>query len=250
VIDNAHAQEGFQIRVEWGHEGVERLSASCAVLVVVDVLSFSTAVDIVVGRGAEVVPLRWSDGRATAEAKAAGAVLANGRSDPGWSLSPASLTTIPPATLLALSSPNGATLCADAASSGVVVMTGCLRNAAAIADLAAKLADDNPIGIIPAGERWGVNRGPLRAAVEDWLGAGAVASALLDLRYGSASPEARLAALTYRSAVAEGLARLVRDCASGRELAAIGFRDDVELAVQLDVSSAVPMLIGGTLRAQ
>ncbi|WP_370947717.1 hypothetical protein AB5J62_09210 [Amycolatopsis sp. cg5] len=44
-------QDGFDVRLEWGREGVETLGAACAVLVIVDVLSFSTTVDLIVSRG-------------------------------------------------------------------------------------------------------------------------------------------------------------------------------------------------------
>ncbi|MFE2996774.1 hypothetical protein ACFXG4_17365 [Nocardia sp. NPDC059246] len=37
---------------------------------------------------------------------------------------------------------------------------------------------------------------------------------------------------------------LIGDCASGRELAAIGFGDDVAIAVEIDSSAVVPMRIG------
>ncbi|MEU6586272.1 hypothetical protein [Nocardia sp. NPDC046763] len=39
---------------------------------------------------------------------------------------------------------------------------------------------------------------------------------------------------------------LIGDCASGRELAAIGFGDDVAVAVEIDSSAAVPVLSGGS----
>jgi 2-phosphosulfolactate phosphatase len=85
----------------------------------------------------------------------------------------------------------------------------------------------------------------LRPAVEDLLGAGAVMASLLG--YGSASVEAALAAEMYaRSSVADALA----GCVSGRELIAAGHSGDVELASEVDVSTAVPLLQDGVLRRQ
>jgi 2-phosphosulfolactate phosphatase len=107
-------QAGFDARFEWGIEGVRRLGPRSDVLVIVDVLSFSTAVDIAVGRGARVLPFSWRDERATGYARDAGALLAGGKRQPTvdepYTLSPSSLTTIPSGTLLVLPSPNGSTL--------------------------------------------------------------------------------------------------------------------------------------------
>jgi 2-phosphosulfolactate phosphatase len=242
-------QAGNGVRLEWGAEGVAALGSVCAVLVVVDVLSFSTTVDLVVGRGSAVLPLRWRDARAAEAANAAGAVLAGERE---WTLRPSSVVTMPPSTLFGLPSPNGATLCAAAAETGAHVFAGCLRNAATVAKAAHDLADGNAIGVIPAGERWGVNMlstapeapGPLRPCVEDQLGAGAIVAALLTLAR-SASAEARLAASAY---AATDVGPTLTESAWGRELIAAGHAGDVELASRVNVSTAAPRLVEGVLR--
>ena len=86
-----------QAFTEWGLRGVETLRDRVAALVIVDVLSFSTAVDVAVARGASVIPSPLSD-RAEAQvaAAAAGAVLAEPRNSLGlgFSLSPVSLVGI------------------------------------------------------------------------------------------------------------------------------------------------------------
>ncbi|MCR6483459.1 2-phosphosulfolactate phosphatase [Amycolatopsis sp. OK19-0408] len=235
------AQSGYDVRLDWGGEGVAALGRECAVLVVVDVLSFSTTTDLVVGRGGRVLPVRWRDERGVALARAAGAVVA-GESE--FTLRPSSVTEIPPGTLLALPSPNGATLCDAAAATGAHVLAGCLRNASAIAAKALELG--GPVGLVAAGERWGVNIfgeggefGPLRPCVEDQMGAGAIAAALAG--HGrSLSPEAALAA---RSVDVTALA----GCVSGRELTGSGHEGDVTLAARLDVSDAAPMMREGVL---
>ena len=126
------------------------------------------------------------------------------------------------------------------------MLAACLRNASAVAKGASELG--GTIGVIPGGERWGLNMagvgesfGPLRPCVEDYLGAGAVLAALS----GSASPEARLAVTAFQNT---DVAAAVRACGSGQELIAHGHAADVELAVQLGVSDAVPVLIDGVLR--
>lgn len=216
-------------------------------LVVVDVLSFSTTTDLVTARRGRVLPVRWRDERGVAAARAAGAVVAG---DGPWTLRPASVTEIPSGTLLALPSPNGATLTAAAAATGAHVLVGCLRNASAVAAKALDLAAGRPVGIIPAGERWGIDMlggrkefGPLRPCVEDQLGAGAVVAALARAAR-TLSAEAALAAAAYAGTdVPEAL----RTCSSGRELAAAGHPDDVALAAQIDVSAGAPTLRGELL---
>ena len=82
-------------------------------LVIVDVLSFSTATDIAVARGASVYPFAFDDERgAQAAALRLSAVLARPRrvEANGFSLSPASLTGIASGTKLMLASPNGSRL--------------------------------------------------------------------------------------------------------------------------------------------
>jgi 2-phosphosulfolactate phosphatase len=50
----AHSQEGFDRRFEWGPAGMRQIPRSWTLLVVVDVLSFTTSVDIAVSRGVMV----------------------------------------------------------------------------------------------------------------------------------------------------------------------------------------------------
>ncbi|MBA8927758.1 2-phosphosulfolactate phosphatase [Kutzneria viridogrisea] len=244
MLDDVFAQDDYRLRLEWAAEGIDALAPRCAVLVVVDVLSFTTSVDVALGRGGRVLPVPSRDEQALAAAKQRGAVLAGERS---WTLRPASLLDLPAGTLLALPSPNGARLCARAQSTGATVLAACLRNAAAVAGFAHHAAAGAPIGLVPAGERWGVTAGPLRPGVEDLLGAGAVAAALLELDPAGASPEVRLAARTFLSARAD-LPDLLAACSSGRELAAAGHGADVDLASMLGCSAAVPVLREGVFQ--
>ncbi|QRP48211.1 2-phosphosulfolactate phosphatase [Amycolatopsis sp. FDAARGOS 1241] len=243
-------QPGRDVRLEWGGEGVAALGRACAVLVVVDVLSFSTTTDLVTARGGRVLPVRWRDERGIAEARAAGATIAG---EGEWTLRPSSVREIPTGTVLALPSPNGATLCAAAAATGAHVLAGCLRNASAVAAKALELADGRPIGLIPGGERWGIDllgdgreSGPLRPCVEDQLGAGAIAAALA----GQGRTLSAEAALAAAACTAADVAEALRTCSSGRELAAAGHPDDVALAAEENVSTAAPVLRAGLLEAR
>jgi 2-phosphosulfolactate phosphatase len=232
-----------EVLSEWGMAGIETLRGRSAVLVIVDVLSFSTAVDVAVSRGAEIYPFPNGDIEAAeAAAEQAGAVLARPRPTSGgqFSLSPASLVAVPAGLKLMLPSPNGSRL--SLAAGDVPVLAGCLRNAAAVARLARKLAGDGAIGVIPAGELW--TDGSLRPAIEDLLGAGAIIHSL-DL---PCSPEAHVATNAFRASES-GIARLVGASISGRELSDAGFERDVEIAMQLNVSACTPILRDGAYRA-
>ncbi|NHD18426.1 MULTISPECIES: 2-phosphosulfolactate phosphatase [unclassified Actinopolyspora] len=238
--DSAVVQSGHTVRFDWGLEGLRTLGADCAVLVVVDVLSFATSVDVATGSGAHVLPLPCHDERARDAAEAAGAVLAGSRGAGDHSSSPSTLEQIPEGTLVALASPNGAALCSEASELGAVVFTGCLRNAGTVAAAAGAAARNGPIGVVAAGERR--QNGTIRFAVEDLLGAGAIISALSN-GLGSCSVEADTAARSYRSTT--DLHRAVRYCDSGRELVALGYGADVELAARTDASTTAPRLRAG-----
>lgn len=247
-----YQQDGYDVRLEWGADGVRQLAGVCAVIVVVDVLVFTTSVDIAVGRGARVMPM--SSGGEDAAAAAAGAVFAptglrrDGaelRADPAatWTLRPSSLVEVPAGTLIAMPSRNGSRLSAAAADTGSTVLAGCLRNATAVAAAAATIAGDRPIAVVPAGERW-LPADTLRPALEELLGAGAITAALAGrLR----SPEAEVAAMAFTSARPR-LAELLTGCVGGRELAHAGVGSDVALAAELDVSDTVPILVDGVYR--
>lgn len=66
------------------------------------------------------------------------------------------------------------------------------------------------------------------------------------LGYGSASVEAAMAAEMYAWASVEDV---LAGCVSGRELIAAGHAGDVALAAEVNVSTAVPRLTNGLLRA-
>ncbi len=238
-----YEQAGFGARFEWGVDGVRQLAPASDVVVIVDVLSFSTSVDVAVARGAMVFPYRWRDESAERFAHARHALLAISRGETTaerpYSLSPPSLATLPPDARLVLPSPNGSTLATLAADSGARVIVGCLRNASAVAAAARSLGD--VVTVIAAGERWDGDDAPLRPAVEDLIGAGAILAAL---RPTTPSPEAIAAIAAFAAVAADPLA-FIAACSSGRELTEAGYADDVIMAAQRDVSATVPLLRDG-----
>jgi 2-phosphosulfolactate phosphatase len=231
-------QSGYDIRCEWGERGVSHLAPISDVVIVVDVMSFSTCVDVAVSRGAIVYPYRWKDASAHEFARFIGAELAGSRGKSRYSLSPASLADIPENARLVLPSPNGATLTLAAGSTPV--LTGCLRNCRAVAQAA--IGYRRRIAVIPAGERWKEDD-TLRPAFEDWVGAGAIIHHL----EGTLSPESGSALAAYMGALPD-MAALLRACSSGKELIGRGFAHDFDLICEINVSDAVPVLRDGAFR--
>jgi 2-phosphosulfolactate phosphatase len=227
-------QQEFDIRFEWGEQGVITLAPISDVVIIVDVLSFSTSVDIAVNQGATVFPYRGAPEALDDYAASVGAVVAaRQRNTSTYSLSPESLLTIQAGTRLVLPSANGSTL--TMAARPKPVLAGCLRNAKAVA--AAAVQYGNKIAVIAAGERWRPE-GSLRPALEDLLGAGAIISQLP----GHLSPEALSASVVF-SGIETELTDHLRLCSSGKELIEAGFEQDVILAAQLNISEVAPILI-------
>ncbi|MEV0732840.1 MULTISPECIES: 2-phosphosulfolactate phosphatase [Polymorphospora] len=244
------AQPGSGARFDWGLAGAAELGRVCAALVVVDVLSFTTSVEVAVSRGMRVHPFPWND-QAAEYATRIGAVVAVGRDSVDdvnpWSLSPAALRRAPAVPDLVLPSPNGSAICAAAATTGVPVVAGCLRNAPAVGRWLTEHgygSTDAPVGVIAAGERWPDLT--LRPGVEDQLGAAAVLDALATVP-GGLSVEAAVALAALASV--PDVPAAVRGSVSGRELRSRGYGADVEIAVETGVSSVVPVLRNGVFTA-
>ena len=230
---SVYDQSEDRVRFDWGQKGVEELAPISDIVVIVDVLSFSTCVDVAVSRGAVVFPFGWKDKSAEEYARAINALLARGRGQGGLSLSPLSLANLPDESRVVLPSPNGSTLTL-VASSHSITLAGCLRNRGAIADHVN--AHGGTVTVIGCGERWPADSS-LRPALEDQIGAGAIIRKL----HGSKSPEARSAEAVFSSAE-DTLLETLNTCGSGRELIEKGYAEDVACSGQLDASQSVPLL--------
>ncbi|AKG21428.1 2-phosphosulfolactate phosphatase [Calothrix sp. 336/3] len=225
-------QSQFEIRCEWGQKGVEKLAKISDVIIIVDILSFSTCVEIANSRNAIIFPCDRSQEFASEFAHSVNAELAKKRGDRGYSLSPTSLMKISKHTRLVLPSPNGSSL--SLGTGKTPTLAGCLRNCRTVALAAMKYG--NRVAVIPAGEKW--EDGSLRPGFEDSIGAGAIINHL----QGSLSPDARAALAAFRDAQPH-LQEVIKQCGSGIELIEKGFEQDVDLAAELDVSDCVPTLI-------
>ena len=225
------AKNQYNVGCEWGLEGLKLLAPISDVVIIVDVLSFSTSVDIACSNGAKVYPCKWKDEKALEYALSKDAILAKPRSKTELSLSPYSLENILSGTNIVLPSPNGSSL--SLATGDVLTICGCLRNYRSVAEYANRHGER--ISVIPVGEKW--PDGSIRFALEDIFGAGAILSRLK----GNLSPEAELAVNIYHSLHNKETDTLL-NCISGIELVEKGYEVDVYLAADINVSECVPVL--------
>ncbi|MFT4215001.1 MAG: 2-phosphosulfolactate phosphatase, partial [Microbacterium sp.] len=132
------------------------------------------------------------------------------------------------------------------AATGATVLLGCLRNATAVAR--AVLAEQHrwaartSIAVIACGGVDGDPDLPLRFAVEDLLGAGAVIDALSTVGLDHTSPEAAAAGEAFRGLRA-AMRHLLTASGSGRALLN---RDEVLSAAAVDAAASVPVLHAGS----
>ena len=227
-----NTQSGYQIKFEYGLEGIKTLFDFTDIFIIVDILSFSTCVEIATSNDAKVYPFQWANEKAQEYSKEIDAILASKRnSADSFSLSQSSLLKIPKGFKIVLPSPNGSTLSLE--TNNKLTIAGCLRNAKAVAEYANKYGKN--ITVIASGEKWENNN--TRFAVEDLIGAGAIISELK----GSLSPEGEIAKIVFENKK-ENLLQTLKNCSSGQELILKGFESDIDLSAQLNISSCVPVL--------
>jgi 2-phosphosulfolactate phosphatase len=222
------------------------------VLVVIDVLSFSTAAVTAVQRGGIVYPCAWSDDPAALAARI-GAEAAVSRPDVPergrFSLSPPTFNTIEPGTNVVLASPNGAT-CSRYGRAVPHLLVGALVNAWAVSSAVADLLTDDRLNVtvLACGERWREPNedGELRLGLVVFVGACAILCALPATL--ARSPEALVCQGAFL-AVRDDLAAILTRSGSGRELRQAGYPQDVEHAARLDVYDAVPVMRDDMLTA-
>jgi 2-phosphosulfolactate phosphatase len=247
----AFGQSDADVRFEWGPVGAALLAGGAPCVVVIDVLSFTTAVTVVTSRGMAVYPQRWDDPDARAFAAEHDAQLVVRRRDLSaerpWSLSPAVLRTAPVTPRLVMPSPNGSTIATAVVTTTETVVAASLRNAAAVGRWLVTHGygtSAHPAVIIASGEKW--RDGSLRPALEDALGAGAV---LHHLRSAGCrlSVEADAVATMYHAT--GDIEAALRSCGSARQLVNAGYGADVDVAAQLDCEETVPVVHDGAFTA-
>lgn len=243
------AHKSLCCHLDWGPEGVTEAVARGDIVVVVDVLRFSSTATAAVAAGMKLLPV---DAVPEARLKAEELDLPLVRSSRG-SPDPEQPTDSPlwyaehgrPGAAAVYPSPNGARLTALAAGHPHVY-AGAFLNSTAVARVAAREAKKDALNmtVIAAGER-STDFDPAAAsrrlfAIEDYLAAGAIvaASGL------SLSPDARVAATAWHGS-RDDLLEILRSCLSGRWLIDSDRSEEVDYCAQVDAVTAVPMLRDG-----
>jgi 2-phosphosulfolactate phosphatase len=242
-------QSPYEYRLEWGLRGAREAAERGDITIIVDVLSFSSAVITALHYGAVLFPCAPPIDRARQYAVELGAELVRSRAEAarlgGRSLSPACFGLSDRGKRIVICSLNGAA-CTSLAARSSAVLVGGLLNASAAADAAHRLLlrqAGAAVTVIACGEHWAAPRDDehgLRPSLEDYLGAGAILSRLP----GSKSPEAEVCAAAYEQSRAR-LGELLWDCGSGRELRLAGYPGDVRHCSREDLYRTVPMLKDG-----
>lgn len=243
-------QRPARVRTDWGLSGALALTATGArssLVIVIDILSFSTSVTVACEQGSAVYPFPYHDPAGAARlARTMRAALAGPRWEEGYSLSPASLMDLD-AERLVLPAPNASNVCHTVASRGALIIVGSLRNATAVAGLAAahlSANESHDVVLVPVGERWPDET--LRPALEDYLAAGAIAARLSEMMPEDVtrlSPETAAAVTLWHGT--SDPADSLGGTASGRELIDTGFVDDVTIASSIDTTDVIPVLVDG-----
>ncbi|MEW6737755.1 MAG: 2-phosphosulfolactate phosphatase [Acidobacteriota bacterium] len=237
------SQNPYRCKLDWGWYGSRKAAERGDIIVIVDTLSFSTAVITAVHNGAIIYPCPLTDDpikfalQVDAEAAVARKdVPSKGR----FSLSPLTYLNLAPNIRIVLQSPNGA-MCACSGKDVPYLFIGTLINAKAVAGAVSKILNgsDLAVTIIACGERWTHSNedAGMRVAIEDYLAAGAILSYLVEEK----SPEALIcegAFLQFQSRVSE----MLWDCSSGQELREKGFAEDVRYSAQIDLYNSVPIM--------
>ncbi|MGM7668983.1 2-phosphosulfolactate phosphatase [Microbacterium sp. A93] len=212
-------QSSYQVRFEWGVAGLTRL-APADVVVVVDVLRFSSTVTDAVASGRSVL---LTDAA-------------------GWSRNGA-------ATAAAAAETGATVLLGSLRNASAVART--------VLELQNRRQQRTSVAVIAAGEL--TDAGELRFAVEDQLGAGTIIAALSDLGADHTSPEAAAACESARG-LRRAMRHLLTASGSGKELAdgvAVTARieaaglvpTETAAAAEVDATDAVPVLADGVFVA-
>lgn len=243
---NVYDQSPYDIKMEWGIKGAVEAAKRKEIIIVVDVLSFSSTVTTAVDKGAVIYPFPpGQHEKAKAYASGIGAELVVGRAEAiktgKPSLSPLSFSENSKGKSFVLCSLNGAA-CVDVSKEVPSLFAGSLINAKAVAEAAQVMKNKLkvPITVIACGERWANSaqeENELRPGIEDYLGAGAIISFLK----GSFSPEAFVCKQAFEASK-HTLPSLIKNCGSGRELIERDFEEDVRICMQYNTSTTVPML--------
>jgi len=232
------SQQPYRCRLEWGRDGTRRAAERGDVLVIVDVLSFSTTVATAVSCGGVIYPCAKNEDAFAFAQRIVGEVAVHRRDVP--QKGQFTYKNMVPGTKVVLASPNGAT-CSRYARQVPYLFVGALVNAQAVASAVSQVLEKYALDVtvIACGERWRTpsEDGELRVAIEDYLGAGAILSYLQPEK----SPEARVCEGAFLH-VQDELESVLWECETGHQLRERGFGADVQHAAQLNVYDSIPVM--------
>ncbi|GHO45512.1 2-phosphosulfolactate phosphatase [Ktedonospora formicarum] len=247
------SQEAYRCRLEWGRRGVAEAAARGDIVVIVDVLSFSSATITAIAHGGSILPCPLEADVEALARRVDGVVAVRRREVPArgrFSLSPMTFFALEAGTRVVLASPNGAT-CSHYGQVVSHLLVGALLNASAVSHVVTSLLEEDErcsVSVIACGERWldPSEDGALRFAIEDYLGAGAILTSLAEHSNLTLSPEAQVCAGAFLQARPR-LGELLTNSYSGQELTQTGFGEDVSHACKLDLYTSVPIMRAGLL---
>jgi len=242
--------------LDWTVDGLRCALREDRIVVIADILRFSSAVTTAVANGFTIYPVADQKEIGPLSRRIRG--LAAGRSgEARFSLSP--FGYLDAADLrnkkVVLWSPNGAA-CASLVKKRDRAYIGCLLNARALGGHLTAIARKSRRGVtlIAAGEQQAVVTGErilydIKSsrrvfAVEDYLGCGAILSCLRLPK----TPEAEVCETAFRAS-RRRLRKLMMDSFSGLFLQGRGLTRDVAWAAQLDKYGVVPVIRGNRIEA-
>jgi 2-phosphosulfolactate phosphatase len=236
--------------MDWGRSGAQRAADRDDILVIVDVLSFSTAVATALHYGGLIYPCTHADDPAEIAGRIGGEVAvfraevpAKGR----FSLSPLTYLNIESGKKVVVASPNGAT-CSILANKAPYVFTAGLVNSGAVGERVTEIirGSELSVTVIACGERekGPDENGPIRWASEDYLGAGSVISHIPFEK----SPDAVVCESAFK-ACQGALDQIIWNCPSGLELRDIGFGEDIRHSSRMNIYDCVPVIRNGCFRS-
>ena len=198
----------FDIHCCWGFKLTDDIVLPYDVCIIVDVLSFSTSLDLLINAKENTQNMPGADNFI-------------------HHLTPHALN---------IPSPVGLPLQLNLHQKPVLV--GCLRNARAVARAALQLG--NTVLVIPVGDK--LSEEEFKTCSEDFIAAGAIMSYLK----GSRSAESNAALDIYNSSKGN-IEEVVKLSTSARQMVLNGFLSEVEHACQFNRSKNVPLLEEGAL---
>jgi len=229
-----------QATVICGPQGLRQAHRNHDIIVIVDVLRFSSAVTTAIANRFEIIPAAPLEA-ARRMAEEGGLALAGSTGQARYSLSPIDYLNPSEPETVVLFSPNAAHCAAQV--DGGPAFIGCFLNARAVARITERMSreEGRNIVLMAAGERLEEEHGR-RFAIEDYLACGMILSESgMDM-----TAEAEMCQRCYEACKMD-FAELVKGGQSGQSITARGLAFDLSHCLQRNIYEVVPLLAGGRI---